>query len=123
MVASGAREEREVKSLSSRWRETRLVANGAGGMAVMVASWLEPAWRVVREGNLDAIWHISGHERRVSSRASSVTPAKASPADSRISSSRMPLNRFPLAIHVSTRALPDGGKQTHLTFRLRNSLS
>jgi hypothetical protein len=56
MEASGASDEREVKSLSSRWRETSLVANGAcAGMAVMAEIWFEPAWRVVKEGNLEAM--------------------------------------------------------------------
>ena len=86
--ASGARAEREVKSLNSRWREVRVVVNGAGGMGVRATNWFDPAWRVVREGNLEAMWQISCHERRVSSRASSVTPANASPADSRTLSLR-----------------------------------
>ena len=35
MEASGASDAREVKSLSSRWRETSWVANGASGILVM----------------------------------------------------------------------------------------
>jgi hypothetical protein len=55
MDASGAREAREVKSLSSRWMERRVDVNGAGGIAVRADSWFEPAWRIVSEGNLDAM--------------------------------------------------------------------
>jgi hypothetical protein len=98
MGASGAREAREVKSLSSRWRERRVDVNGAGGIAVRAGSWFEPAWRMVNEGNLDAMWQISCHERSVSSSASSVMPSKAPSAEFRASSSRMCWKRFPLAI-------------------------
>jgi len=96
MEVSGARSKREENSLNSRWIETRVDVKGTSGIEVRVENWFNPAWSVVRAGYLAAMWQISCQSRRVSSRASSVTPLKA-PSDSwSFSSSWTFWKRFPL---------------------------
>lgn len=103
----GAREEREGSSLYSRLRETRFERRGEeDGMGERKGIWLVPTSRVVRLGKADATVTMSDQERRVSSRASSLMPARDLEAEKR-SSEVMLLKRLPLLWSACGNVLRD----------------
>lgn len=122
----GARSDREVNWLNSRSRVTRLEVKGAdGGRGEREDSWFEPACRVISVGNRAAMWHISCQVSNVSSRASSFTPSKASPALSSFLSSSTLRKRFQLTLRLLSRSssaqMSTTGSKCSSKFRLRSS--
>ena len=89
------RSDKEEKLLNSRLRSVSEEVSLDGGTGASDVSWLVPAERLDRLGNLEAIRQMPSQARRVSSKPSSLTCLKASSAPSS-SSLEIASKRFPL---------------------------